>query len=344
MFLIVTFKCTSASNIHKQSNFIMKKLVFITLALLFSTSSLFAQNFDYSFKENFKVSGQAQLKLKTSDGFIHVNPHDGNTIEVFFIVKRNNHFIRMDRDELEHELDLLIDQSGNRIEVSVRHRNQNWNNWRNRIDVSFEVFAPRNTMADLRTSDGNIDIGGFIGDQVCKTSDGNIEVYDIDGSIYAHTSDGNIKARKITGDTELRTSDGDIRAFSINGYSTFKTSDGDIYMENIAGDILVGTSDGSIEFHEISGSIKGSTSDGNIRGEIDHLSRELKLGTSDGNIDVTIPSDLGLNLYLKGEKVYTQLHDFSGSSGKHKIDGRVNGGGIPVTLTTSDGSVSLKYR
>lgn len=321
----------------------MKKPAIITLALLLSISTLIAQNFDYSFKEIFKVSGETQLKLRTSDGFIHLNPHEGNTIEVFFIVKRNNHFIRIDRDELADELDLIIDQTGNRIEVSVRHRNRHWNNWRNRLDVSFEVYAPRNTIGDLRTSDGNIDVRGFDGDQVCKTSDGNIDVYDIDGSVYAHTSDGDIKARKIYGDIELRTSDGDIDAYSIKGYATFKTSDGDIYMENIEGDILAGTSDGSIEFHEIEGSLKASTSDGNIRGEIIQLRKELKLSTSDGNIEVVIPGNLGLDLYLKGEKIYTELSDFSGSHSKHKINGRVRGGGIPVTLTTSDGRISLKH-
>lgn len=323
----------------------MKKLVLISLSILFSISALVAQNFDYAFKEDFKVSGEAQLKIKTSDGFIHLTPHNKNTVEVYFIVKKNNRYIRIDRRELEDELDLIVDQHGNRIEVSVRHpQSFGWRNWKNRLNVSFEIYAPRKTMSDLRTSDGSIDAGGFIGDQSCKTSDGDVEVYDIEGNVYAHTSDGDIIAKKINGDTELRTSDGDVHAYSIKGYSTFKTSDGDIYMENINGNIQVGTSDGSIEFHEIAGSLKGSTSDGSIRGEIYDLSRELKLSTSDGNIEVSVPDDLGLDLYLKGEKIYTELRDFSGHSSKHKIDGRMRGGGIPVTLTTSDGRISLKYR
>jgi len=322
----------------------MKKVIIFCLSLFFISSSIIAQNFDYSFKEVFKVNGETQLKLVTSDGFIHLNPYDGNTVEVYFIVKKNNHFIKIDRSELERELDLIVDQSGNRIEVSVRQRNQNWRDWRNRLDVSFEVFAPKNTLGDLQTSDGSIDIGGFIGNQSCKTSDGNIEVYNIDGSVYAHTSDGNIKARKINGETEFSTSDGDITVVSITGNTSCRTSDGDIYMENIEGRTQVGTSDGSIEFHELSGSLKGSTSDGSIRGELTHLNGELKLSTSDGNIDVVIPDNLGMDIYLRGENIYTEFSDFSGSRGKHKIEGRVKGGGIPVTLTTSDGRISLKYR
>lgn len=323
----------------------MKKLVIISLSILFSISAVVAQNFDYAFKEEFKVSGEVQLKIKTSDGFIHLTPHNENTVKIYFIVKRNNRYIRIDRHELEDELELIIDQSGNRIEVSVRHpKNYGWRNWKNQLDVSFEIYAPKNMVSDLRTSDGNIDVGGFVGDQNCKTSDGNIEIYNIEGAVFAHTSDGNIKARKIMGDTDLKTSDGDINAFSMSGYATFKTSDGDIYFENVTGDILCGTSDGSIEFHEIAGSLKGSTSDGNIRGEMDDLSRELKLSTSDGNIDVVIPGDLGLDLYLKGEKIYADMVNFSGNRSKHRIDGRMRGGGIPVTLTTSDGRVSLKHR
>ncbi|PKP35680.1 MAG: hypothetical protein CVU00_01250 [Bacteroidetes bacterium HGW-Bacteroidetes-17] len=322
----------------------MKKVIIFCLSLFFISSSIIAQNFDYSFKEVFKVNGETQLKLVTSDGFIHLTPYDGNTVEVYFIVRKNNHFIRIDRNELERELDLIVDQSGNRIEVRVRHRDQNWRDWRNRLDVSFEVFAPKNTLGDLQTSDGSIDIGGFTGDQICKTSDGNIEVYNIDGAVYAHTSDGNIKARKIIGETDLSTSDGDITAVSITGNTFCRTSDGDIYIENVEGRTQVGTSDGSIEFHELSGSLKGSTSDGSIKGELINLKGELKLSTSDGNIDVVIPDNLGMDIYLRGENIYTEFSDFSGSRGKHKIEGRVKGGGIPVSLTTSDGRVSLKSR
>lgn len=309
-----------------------------------TASVLIAQDFDYSFKENFKVSGETHLKLQTSDGFIHLTPHDGNSIEVYFIVKKNNRFVRIDKRELEKELELTIDQFENKIEIRVRHHNNNWFHWRNRLNVSFEVLAPRNTLCDLRTSDGNIDIVGFTGDQSCKTSDGNIEVYDIDGSVFARTSDGNIKARKIEGNAELNTSDGDINAYYINGDATLRTSDGDINIENANGATSLSTSDGSIEFMNLSGSLTAGTSDGSIRGEMTQLSGKLKLSTSDGNIDVKIPDDIGIDLYLRGEKFYTNFRDFSGTRSKRKMEGSVNGGGIPVTLTTSDGRISINYR
>lgn len=322
----------------------MKKSIITALLFLFSFSALMAQNFDYAFKESFNVNGDTELKLLTSDGFIHLTPNSGDRVEVYFIVRKNNRYIRIDRNELERELDLTIEQRGNQIIVEVRNRQVKWVNWRNQMDVSFEVFAPVNTSCNLRTSDGDIDMEGFIGGQYCKTSDGDVEIYDIEGPVIAHTSDGDITVRKIEGETECHTSDGDIQAFSIMGDAYFKTSDGDIYLENVVGQTEVGTSDGSIEFYKMSGGVTGGTSDGNIDGEIIDLYGPLKLSTSDGSIEVIIPDNLGLDIYLRGEKIYTDLINFSGNRSEHKIDGRMNGGGIPVSLSTSDGRISLKYR
>ena len=49
------------------------------------------------------------------------------------------------------------------------------------------------------------------------------------------------------------------------------------------------------------------------------------------------------HLDLKGNKVNTRLSNFSGESKNNRVVGSINGGGIPVKLSTSGGSVTLEY-
>jgi DUF4097 and DUF4098 domain-containing protein YvlB len=122
------------------------------------------------------------------------------------------------------------------------------------------------------------------------------------------------------------------------------TSDGNIRIINVDGNTSSKTSDGHITFDGLKGSFTGVTSDGNIRGSFAVLRKELIARTGDGNIDITIPDKVGLDLDIKGESLHVPLNSFSGRSDEDVIKGKANGGGIPVSLSTSDGSVTLAYR
>ena len=80
-----------------------------------------------------------------------------------------------------------------------------------------------------------------------------------------------------------------------------------------------------------------------FRADIRSLEDQLTLKTSGGSINAIIPSGLGLDLDLSGNRVNTELQNFSGKSEKNSIQGSMNGGGIEVTMRTSGGSVNLDY-
>lgn len=341
------------------------KNIFLTISFLclifFATS---AQTPDeYSFKQTYRVNTPAEMAIKTSDGFIYAYSSNRQDISVFFIVRRNNKVQDIDLEELREHVDVDISNTNNSLEISIKEDASNWfSNWRDRYHVSFYIIAPTRTDCVLKTSDGNIEIEGFTGDQACNTSDGNIVLGDIDGSISGRTSDGNIDAFNIEGDTELRTSDGNILIENIDGDCELKTSDGRISARKIVGDIYAvtsdgnisleevrgvheaRTSDGNIQFEELSGGLEAQTSDGDIRGSFENLSDRIALKTSDGNISIAVPDGLGMDILLKGEDIHTILEDFSGDTDDHRIEGRIRGGGIDVELVTSDGDVTLNYR
>lgn len=323
----------------------MRKSIFLAIFSLIITTSLFAQERDYSFVEKFEVGNSAELNIKTSDGFIDVLPSEKNTIEVFYIVKRNNRLLDISRSELEDHLEISVQHHGNDLEIIVRHhRNFGWMNWRNRYNVSFEVYVPVKTRCTLQSSDGSIYLSDLVGDQYCKTSDGNIKVMNIDGALEAKTSDGNISVGRINGRTELKTSDGNIIADHIVGDSDFETSDGHIDIIDVKGATYVHTSDGNIKFRDLQGSISGRTSDGSITGNFLKLNGDVKLGTSDGGIRLTLPQGLGLELKLRGERIQTDLYNFSGSHSKRSIKGTIGNGEFLIDMHTSDGKITLDYK
>ncbi|MEQ9288874.1 MAG: DUF4097 family beta strand repeat-containing protein [Cyclobacteriaceae bacterium] len=357
----------------------MTKVYVLLLISLILTIMAKAQDVDYSFQEVYDIQSPANLSIHTNDGNIEVSPSNENNIRVFFLVKRNGRLVNMTRAELEEKVNLDISSDQNKLEIKVSQK-QNLGNWRNRVYVSFKIEAPVQTTCNLNTSDGNILAAGLEGSLKLKTSDGNIQLAKITGNVHARTSDGNIHISQIEGACDLVTSDGNIHvrtvdgplsgrtsdgnadvdavngslnlvtsdgnivANAVNGNLDLTTSDGDIQSGNTNGKASLKTSDGNISFQGHSGSMRAVTSDGDIRGNIFDLKESLYMTTNDGNINVTVPEKIGINLAIKASKINTDLNQFDGTSKDRSVNGRVNGGGIPVELTANDGNVTLSYR
>lgn len=335
----------------------------LTVVICLSTLS-FAQSPDeFSFKKTFKISTPATMSMSTNDGYIKAYAKDINEIQVYFIVKKNGQVIDMDLDELEDLMDVDISSSSDELEITIKQEGTSWvKNWKDRHYVSLFILAPERTECNLKTSDGNVELKGFSGDQLCKTSDGNIDVEGVIGELNAMTSDGNIEVIDNDGPIDLQTSDGDINVENVEGETNLKTSDGKIVANNIKGEInavtsdgnifledITGldnnarTSDGNIIFENLTGGLTAQTSDGNISGNFRKLDDDIYLRTSDGNISVVVPDGLGMNLNLRGEDINMRLEDFSGETSDHKIEGTIRGGGVDVELITSDGDINLSY-
>ena len=323
----------------------MKTITLISLFVLSLTSGALTQEYEYSFMEEFPLSSGGQFGLSTSDGFIHVMPSDDQTVKVFYIVYKGDRFVKVSREELEKELDLEIASETDNIDIRIRNKgSNNWSGWKETYNVSCAVYVPLSTSCTLKSSDGDIRVTGLNGRQKCRTSDGDIKVKVINGDVSAVSSDGDVYVQEITGNTHLESSDGDLEADNVNGDVSFSTSDGDIKMYKVSGVIEASTSDGDISFVDCAGSFKGVTSDGDVMGNLLKLKGKLSVVTSDGDIDVAIPAGVGIDLIMKGEDLYLPKVELSGRMDEHNIRGAVNGGGLPVELITSDGTVKLSLK
>jgi hypothetical protein len=265
-----------------------------------------------------------ELYVSTSGGSIKVEGGNSNQVKVEMYVKSNKHSDSKIREIIEEDYEIRIEKTGSRIEAVAKREGTGWS-W-NGISVSFVVYTPKDFECDLNTSGGSLRISGVSGK-----------------SHELKTSGGSITAEDMSGDLEARTSGGSITVNDYNGEIDVKTSGGSIRLEGIRGDIEATTSGGGVRIKDVEGAVYATTSGGSIDAEINKLEDQLVLKTSGGSVHAEIPSGLGLDLDLRGNRVNTSLNNFSGESKSDRVRGTVNGGGIMVQLSTSGGSVNLNY-
>ncbi len=303
----------------------MKEIV-SSLLLVFTMLVCNAQNQECSFSEKYKIDSPAKLSVGLEDGDISVYSSNENTIKVNYIVKRDNEILNIDKEELLKHFDIDIKSTENSLKIlSKPNKKEASKKWHDRMIVSYEITVPQKTSSYLYTVDGDVFTKGLHGIQKCKSSDGDIRLENIKGKVSAISSDGDISLLEIEGDSESKSSDGDIR------------------LSNLKGDAIATTSDGHIKFSNINGALTATTSDGDLNGNILELRDNLSLTSSDGDIRVTIPNGLGIDLVLRGEEIDVKLKNFDGTIDDEYIQGKLNGGGIPVSISTSDGDLTLRF-
>lgn len=302
----------------------------VVVAAIFSMSFEISSNREPFAVKKFTLNGPGNLEVRTSGGSISVRGGSGNEARVEMYVRVRGNTITPDhRDakEIMEDFDITIDKSGNTIYAKAERRSS-ISGWfgNNNASISFVVYTPQEMSCRLNTSGGSIDLKGVRGGQKLETSGGSVHVEDVRGNTDARTSGGSIKIDRYAGQL------------------TAHTSGGSIDLANSQGELQVDTSGGSIDISNVQGSVEASTSGGGIRADVAKLDKYLKLRTSGGSITAVVPQGLGLDLDLRGNRVNSRLVNFNGEAEKDRIRGSMNGGGIPVVMHTSGGSINLEYR
>lgn len=262
---------------------------------------------------------------------------------------------------LDEDYKLTVEVVNNKLRT-IAEPKQRIRDWKKALSISFKIYVPGNVSTELHTSGGSIHLsdlsgtqrfstsGGSLhvdklkGDIRGRTSGGSIHVKDCNEDIDLATSGGSIDAANCTGKIKLATSGGSLELKNLNGTIDAATSGGSVTGESIKGELEAHTSGGSISMRKLACSLATSTSGGNISIEITELGQFAKITNSGGNIDVELPNK-GLDLNVRGSKIKTNdLRNFSGSVEDDEINGKLNGGGIPVTIKANSGRVNLALK
>jgi len=308
------------------------------------------------------------VRAETSGGSLSIEGGTDRNAKVEMYVRPNNWngSNKLDKADIEERLrdyDISITQQGSTIVATAKRRGNN-NDWKKSLSISFKFYTPRNVSTKFNTSGGSISLANLNGRQQFRTSGGSLNLNDVEGDIDGQTSGGSItfnRCRNTTGTLDLQTSGGSINARESSGKMRLQTSGGSINLNdlrgdidaqtsggsirggNILGDLKAGTSGGSVRLTDVSGSIDASTSAGSVEVTMTKLGDYVKLSTTAGSVRVSMPLDRGMDLNLSGNRVNLpgQLARFDGDIEKDRVRGKLNGGGIPVNISASSGTVSI---
>lgn len=274
----------------------------------------------------FPARAGESLEVRTSGGSITVRGDDVNEATVKMYVQQNRRYLSPSDTDLGN-FEINIEKRGNKIIASAKRTGNTTNILTGRVNqsISFDVTVPKEFLVDVSTSGGSIKLTNLVGEIQGRTSGGSLTLEQLEGNLDVRTSGGSIT---------LRDSHGNIHA---------RTSGGSVTATGSSGSIRLSTSGGSMTLTDLSGEVDASTSGGSIRANILNLTGDISLRTSGGSITAGIPSNIGIDLDLRGNSVNVPLNNFSGESRRNSIVGKMNGGGHNVTMRTSGGSVRVNW-
>jgi hypothetical protein len=333
------------------------------------TTALFAQSRSETpfLTRSFANQAISNVEVKTSGGSIAIAGVGASEARVEVYVHANNdNQNKVSQEEirrrLEENYDLTVTLNNNRISAVARPKERNMD-WKKGLSISFKVFAPKNVNSNLVTSGGSISLKDVSGSQNFTTSGGSLHVDNLSGEtngitsggsihvvnskddIKLTTSGGSIHAENCSGDLRLSTSGGSLNLADLKGNIEANTSGGSINGRNIQGELSTSTSGGSIRLNDMMCSLETSTSGGSIDISIKEFGKYLKINNSAGNVDVQIPGNKGIDLSLTANRIVVpSLQNFNGRMDKEEVEGKLNGGGIPVTVRAGSGRINLSMR
>jgi hypothetical protein len=194
-----------------------------------------------------------------------------------------------------------IEQTGNIVRIGQHHENLH------NISIDYEIEAPAESYLDAGSGSGNV------------------------------VDDG------VGENAKLNTGSGNIQATGLRGNFTVNTGSGNIYAEQIsAGDVKAETGSGNIEVKDVKGSLRAETGSGNIKAGGDPTA-PWHLQTGSGGVELwvgdsplTLDAESGSGSIHSDHEMLTQ-----GSTDRHHVTGKLNGGGPTVRVETGSGDIRV---
>ena len=218
-------------------------------------------------------------------------------------------------------------------------------------DISADVFNLK-TM-EIRSSSGDITAEDIrAGTIALSVSSGDITMKRISGeAVSLKASSGNIEIDDTRAENQMRigVSSGDVLIGSVIGKSTeLKLSSGKLRIDSLdSEDTRIDSSSGSIAIASARGGLDLNGGSGKTLIGMESVERPIRIDVSSGRVELKLPPEAGFNTRLSTNSGSIRS-DFEiigdAAADKHLVEGRVNGGGPPVEIRGSSGSIELKFR
>ncbi len=197
-----------------------------------------------------------------------------------------------------------------------------------------------------RSGSGNVTVKARKGSVEAETGSGDVAVMNIAGALSVGTGSGNAAIEDVTGSVSAHTGSGDVRVNRVEGELVkVRTGSGEIRLAGVKGSLDVGTGSGGIRGDglTVSGPLAVDTGSGDVglSGDFGALT-EATVGTSSGDVSLRMAKAPGMSLSCRTSSGDIDI-DLAGTKvrSERKLEIAVGGGGVPVKLHTSSGSIRL---
>lgn len=125
-----------------------------------------------------------------------------------------------------------------------------------------------------------------------------------------------------------------------------RTVNGGIKLMKAPNDIEASTTNGGVEADQVSGTLRVTTTNGGVRLALSGLGKGgLYAQTVNGGVNVELPKDASANLSARvvngGLGVDNLQLETIGERTRRRLEGKLNGGGPPIDLATTNGGIHL---
>jgi hypothetical protein len=213
------------------------------------------------------------------------------------------------------------------------------------------------------TAGGHINAGNIAGDALLHSGGGHIRAEQISGRADLQTDGGNITVGQAGSLVSVRTGGGQIDFGEVRGSVRAQTGGGGIRIMYVSGPMEVESSAGSICLTRVAGSVRAATAGGSIRAWINpdkpssggtvHLAGVSQLTSGNGDIIVFLPRNLAADIdatvesggehRIEADPALGLTMQPSHGPGTVHLAGALNGGGAPLKLRSTSGTIHLRF-
>lgn len=187
--------------------------------------------------------------------------------------------------------------------------------WGRRYAVDVSIAVPRETVADLRLTDGSVVASGLTAGCDVSVTSGRVTLLGMDGRVRAKLISGPVEALGVAGE---------------------------LTMETVSGELTLADS--------AAGRVLGTTVSGAITCDLDNpAGSEIRLSTTSGDITVRVreDSDLSVRLHTASGRITTAFPGLPvdrGVFGIKDVDGVLGGGAGKLWAGSTSGNLALLAR
>ena len=316
------------------------------ILLLATCLTVWAQTEEHLNKQ-FAVQPGGKLVVDVDFGSINVNTHDSSEVTVD-VLRKVMRATKEEEEEFLAERPVMIEQDGNTVTITSRGKSRNNGPSRGKqsTEAKYAVTLPARFDAQLKTAGGAIAVSDLTGEVKAGTSGGELKFTQIHGPLDASTAGGAIRMMGCEGEQRVKTTGGGINVSAGSGSFDGATLGGPVAVKDFRGPVQLKTGGGSITVENVAGKLDGKTSGGPITASFAAPpADEVKLATSGGGVTLRVPENAAFDLDAasSGGNVSSDLSvETEGKPSRSRLKGPVNGGGKPVVLHTSGGSIQVR--